>query len=253
MVRARNTKKDPNHIPRPMNSFFLFRKNFNASLTQQKKTQGKRHQRQVSGAARAAWKALSPAEKKVWIDRAAEADAEHKRMYPNYRYRPNSVNRGGVVSDDEDEEDEEMTAARDDDDYVPPGTPCRSPRARNAKAKRSRTPEPAIEEGLVPTPISAPSTPTANPAPIVPTAFAPMYYHQPVRHFTIYRLPRLTFFPQPAAFDNYYPEYQYQQQFDPEGMDTSLDGMNVYQPRALIPASSLGPQSFTGPAPPNQH
>ncbi|KAG8956033.1 hypothetical protein FRC04_006482 [Tulasnella sp. 424] len=69
------------HIPRPMNSWMLFRADWTA-----------RHKNQQKGnlSARAAveWRDLSNAERAVWIHKAELVKEQHARMYPDYKYKP---------------------------------------------------------------------------------------------------------------------------------------------------------------------
>ncbi|KAJ7635269.1 hypothetical protein FB45DRAFT_1002610 [Roridomyces roridus] len=69
--------------PRPMNCFFLFRRDF--ALRQ--KNAGRRCT-DTSKEASAAWEALPSAEKQVYREMAARVDEAHKINYPDYKYRP---------------------------------------------------------------------------------------------------------------------------------------------------------------------
>ncbi|KAF6762445.1 hypothetical protein DFP72DRAFT_1060693 [Ephemerocybe angulata] len=110
-------KEEEKKIPRPANSFILFRKAFCADMKSKLKsdasigadTQPKdedaandkdgdgdeakplpllRVQSDVSKEAGKRWRALLPHERALWDAKAVEAKEEHKRKYPGYRYRP---------------------------------------------------------------------------------------------------------------------------------------------------------------------
>ncbi|KIO31567.1 hypothetical protein M407DRAFT_219396 [Tulasnella calospora MUT 4182] len=69
------------HIPRPMNSWMLFR----ADWTRKHKNEQKGN---LSARAAVEWRVLSHAERAVWIQKAELIKKEHARMYPDYKYRP---------------------------------------------------------------------------------------------------------------------------------------------------------------------
>ncbi|KAF5336918.1 hypothetical protein D9611_002864 [Ephemerocybe angulata] len=113
-------KEEEKKIPRPANSFILFRKAFCADMKSKLKsdasigadTQPKdedaandkdgdgdggdeakplpllKVQSDVSKEAGKRWRALLPHERALWDAKAVEAKEEHKRKYPGYRYRP---------------------------------------------------------------------------------------------------------------------------------------------------------------------
>lgn len=79
-------RRSQGYIPRPPNAFMLFRANF----VRQRHVPGsiETNHGSLSKIIGNCWKALPDAEKKVWEARAKKAKAEHKEMYPNYRFRP---------------------------------------------------------------------------------------------------------------------------------------------------------------------
>ncbi|EKM57717.1 uncharacterized protein PHACADRAFT_251524 [Phanerochaete carnosa HHB-10118-sp] len=100
-------RRSQGYIPRPPNAFMLFRANF----VRQKHVPGsiETNHGSLSKIIGNCWKALPEAEKKVWEARAKKAKAEHKEMYPNYRFRPvhnknKSKQKKGKVTLDEPEE-----------------------------------------------------------------------------------------------------------------------------------------------------
>ncbi|EJF62727.1 high mobility group box domain-containing protein, partial [Dichomitus squalens] len=81
----------PNWAPRPPNAFILFRR------TYAEKHKGEEVQLPekltLSKRASAAWRSLTPQEKRPWYDAAKEGAAEHMRRNPNYVYKPNKKTR----------------------------------------------------------------------------------------------------------------------------------------------------------------
>lgn len=79
-------RRSQGYIPRPPNAFMLFRANF----VRQKHVPGsiETNHGSLSKIIGNCWKALPDQEKKVWEARAKKAKAEHKEMYPNYRFKP---------------------------------------------------------------------------------------------------------------------------------------------------------------------
>ncbi len=71
------------HIPRPANSFMLFRKDYAA------KHKGNKDKSIVmSQTAGKVWRGLPQDEKDYWTARAVEVKDEHARQYPDYRFQP---------------------------------------------------------------------------------------------------------------------------------------------------------------------
>ncbi|KAJ7504175.1 hypothetical protein B0H11DRAFT_1645005, partial [Mycena galericulata] len=83
----------PDKIPRPRNSFIIFRTEFarlhhNPRGTRPRRTSIKTLGRTVSREAGDAWRALPPHEKHKY-QRLAELEKErHAILYPDYQYRP---------------------------------------------------------------------------------------------------------------------------------------------------------------------
>ncbi|KIY70076.1 high mobility group box, partial [Cylindrobasidium torrendii FP15055 ss-10] len=74
---------------RPENAFILFRMNMCTQINATK-PEGSKPNREadLSKTISKHWKELSPEEKQVWKDMAAEKKREHQQQYPNYKYRP---------------------------------------------------------------------------------------------------------------------------------------------------------------------
>ncbi|EJC99314.1 uncharacterized protein FOMMEDRAFT_160921 [Fomitiporia mediterranea MF3/22] len=81
-----STNDQDEHIPRPTNSFILFRT-----------ATDKRNIPELDNVKRAGarskviaqlWKDLKPEERQVWDQRAEDIRKEHQKRYPNYRYQP---------------------------------------------------------------------------------------------------------------------------------------------------------------------
>ncbi|KIP07231.1 hypothetical protein PHLGIDRAFT_89850, partial [Phlebiopsis gigantea 11061_1 CR5-6] len=79
-------RRSQGYIPRPPNAFMLFRANF----VRQKHVPGsiETNHGSLSKIIGNCWKALPEQEKKIWESRAKKAKAEHKEMYPHYRFKP---------------------------------------------------------------------------------------------------------------------------------------------------------------------
>ncbi|KAF9477812.1 hypothetical protein BDN70DRAFT_778179, partial [Pholiota conissans] len=70
------------HIPRPRNAFIIFRSDYINSHRLDP------NQATVSKLAGAAWWKLSPEQKQPYIGMAEHEKAEHKRLHPDYHYKP---------------------------------------------------------------------------------------------------------------------------------------------------------------------
>lgn len=82
----RNRRKraiNANHVPRPPNSFILFRRQF-SDTHRGEASDGET----ISMMASRAWKELSYEARAVYEDMAAQAKREHAVLHPNYVYRP---------------------------------------------------------------------------------------------------------------------------------------------------------------------
>jgi hypothetical protein len=79
-------RRSQGYIPRPPNAFMLFR----ADFVRQKHVPGsiETNHGSLSKIIGNCWRALPLEEKRVWEVKARHAKAEHKQMYPNYRFRP---------------------------------------------------------------------------------------------------------------------------------------------------------------------
>ncbi|PCH35175.1 hypothetical protein WOLCODRAFT_139780 [Wolfiporia cocos MD-104 SS10] len=86
--KARKTKAHPaGHIPRPPNAFMLFRQYF----LSHKHTPGaidSHNNTRLSRLIGLEWRMLPALEREFFFKKAAIKKAEHKQMYPDYRYRP---------------------------------------------------------------------------------------------------------------------------------------------------------------------
>ncbi|KAF8528189.1 high mobility group box domain-containing protein, partial [Hysterangium stoloniferum] len=77
--------KKESHIPRPSNSFFLFRTDFVSKLPAGGIASGNKTLSKLAGDA---WKSLPPNKKTYWEEKAHEIREEHARKYPTWRYKP---------------------------------------------------------------------------------------------------------------------------------------------------------------------
>ncbi|KAF8213693.1 hypothetical protein K438DRAFT_1452177, partial [Mycena galopus ATCC 62051] len=73
-------------IPRPRNAFMIFRSELCSSGKISKKVEG--DNRHISITAAAVWKAFLEDEKKPYQVMAELEKLEHRRLYPNYRFKP---------------------------------------------------------------------------------------------------------------------------------------------------------------------
>lgn len=93
---ARKRAENANYIPRPRNSFIIFRTEFVNRKTNgegERPPSKRRHddsddERSLSKQAAEVWQRMSDAEKQPWIERAEQEKREHAATYPHYRYRP---------------------------------------------------------------------------------------------------------------------------------------------------------------------
>ncbi|OBZ67697.1 Repressor ROX1 [Grifola frondosa] len=88
--RSGHAKKRPeDHIPRPPNAFILFRTSFirNRHVPAQVET----NHSTLSKIIGITWKKMPPAEKSFWRGKAKLVEAEHKRRFPQYAFRPQHV------------------------------------------------------------------------------------------------------------------------------------------------------------------
>ncbi|GAN02963.1 conserved hypothetical protein [Mucor ambiguus] len=81
--RAAGNRKSA--IPRPLNSFMIFRMEHQASVS--KENPGATHQ-DISKKLSTKWKGLTPLERQEYSKKALTAKEEHKLLYPNYTYCP---------------------------------------------------------------------------------------------------------------------------------------------------------------------
>ncbi|KIM68589.1 hypothetical protein SCLCIDRAFT_6962 [Scleroderma citrinum Foug A] len=74
------------HIPRPPNSFMLYRSDFLKKRTIPEEVE--KRQQNLSRIAGQCWKMLSAGERAIWNDKAAAVAAAHHAKYPDYKFRP---------------------------------------------------------------------------------------------------------------------------------------------------------------------
>ncbi|KAH8082812.1 hypothetical protein BXZ70DRAFT_585957 [Cristinia sonorae] len=86
-IRGSHSKKrDASYIPRPPNAFILFRSSFIRAQHIPGKIEG--NHSALSKIIGKYWKALPREEKEVWEAKAIVAQAEHRKKYPDWRFRP---------------------------------------------------------------------------------------------------------------------------------------------------------------------
>jgi len=79
-------KRDASYIPRPPNAFILFRSSFIRAQHIPGKIEG--NHSALSKIIGKYWKALPREEREVWEAKAIVAQAEHRKRYPDWRFRP---------------------------------------------------------------------------------------------------------------------------------------------------------------------
>ncbi|KAH7887211.1 hypothetical protein F5I97DRAFT_1119716 [Phlebopus sp. FC_14] len=85
-VTAHGKKRDASYIPRPPNAFILFRSSFIRSQQVPEKVEG--NHSTLSKIIGKYWKTLPREEREVWEAKALVAQAEHRKRYPDWRFRP---------------------------------------------------------------------------------------------------------------------------------------------------------------------
>ena len=107
-TRTGKSTRKAAHIPRPLNAFILFRTHITAkekaernqvmqaSPVRPKMTPAESKAKFGMESKRISllYRALPDAEKEEWVQKAKIADAEHKKMYPDYIYTPGPAKKG---------------------------------------------------------------------------------------------------------------------------------------------------------------
>lgn len=111
--RKRTRFADPGHIPRPMNSFIHFRREWVAAHRDTELAKGPKSLSKLAGEA---WHSLSKAERDRYQGLAKETKKEHEEAYPDYKYEPKrkTSRAGGSVSGSQ-----RSSSAERDPDWVP--------------------------------------------------------------------------------------------------------------------------------------
>ncbi|KAJ6577011.1 hypothetical protein DFH09DRAFT_1311022 [Mycena vulgaris] len=89
-----SAKRAPSYIPRPPNAFILFRSSFIRSQNVPGRVEG--NHSTLSKIIGKYWHALPPSERARWEDKARAAQAEHRRRYPDWRFRPGNSSGGNA-------------------------------------------------------------------------------------------------------------------------------------------------------------
>ncbi|CAG8618810.1 hypothetical protein C2G38_2108722 [Gigaspora rosea] len=89
------SRKSPMHLPRPQNSFVLFRKDYNARMRLLNSDRPENlSARSISRNAKNEWHRQPPIVKNFFKVLAKEADKRHKQMFPHYKYQPKCKSKG---------------------------------------------------------------------------------------------------------------------------------------------------------------
>lgn len=86
-LRTNTRRRGPNHVPRPLNSFFLFKADWLAKRKSLLAGVEQDH-RQLNRMASSEWKKLPPDAKQQFKEAAHQAKVEHSIKYPGYRFTP---------------------------------------------------------------------------------------------------------------------------------------------------------------------
>ncbi|KAJ1310867.1 hypothetical protein OPQ81_009385 [Rhizoctonia solani] len=87
VTKTHSRRQPPGHIPRPRNAFILYRSWY---VRQGFLSDIENDHREISRIVGKIWKKMSPEEQAPWKGLAEQEKVEHARMYPNYKYSPNS-------------------------------------------------------------------------------------------------------------------------------------------------------------------
>lgn len=131
--KSKSKARDPDHVPRPPNSFILFANSLRA------KANGA-NMRNTSRSAADEWKSMTEEEKQPWKALATAAKDKHHKEHPGYRYKPKRVAAGSGP-------DASASASADDGAKV-------VRRSRSVARQMSATPESSM--------CSTPSTPGSS-------------------------------------------------------------------------------------------
>ncbi|CAG8747009.1 33294_t:CDS:1 [Racocetra persica] len=83
------SRRNLTHLPRPQNSFLLFRKDYNERMRLLNRNKSKKlSTKTISENAKLEWSRQPPIVKNFFKVLAKEADRRHKQMFPNYKYQP---------------------------------------------------------------------------------------------------------------------------------------------------------------------
>lgn len=88
-------KKADDHIPRPPNAFILFRSSFIKS--RHVSTEVETNHSTLSKIIGLTWQNMPHEERQFWHSKAKVAQAEHKRKFPDYAFRPSHVKAKGTT------------------------------------------------------------------------------------------------------------------------------------------------------------
>ncbi|KAH9964537.1 hypothetical protein BC827DRAFT_940706 [Russula dissimulans] len=86
-LRTASQRRGPNHVPRPLNCFFLFKTDWLAKRKSLLSGIEQDH-RQLNRMASSEWRKLPPEAKQRFRDAAYQAKVEHSIKYPGYRFTP---------------------------------------------------------------------------------------------------------------------------------------------------------------------
>ncbi|KAF7764089.1 transcriptional regulator family: HMG [Agaricus bisporus var. burnettii] len=137
--RGQDEKAQKSHIPRPPNAFILFRSSFIRNEHVPGKVEG--NHSTLSKIIGLCWKDLSPQERRVWEEKAREAQAEHRKQYPDWRWTPeaNALGKKRVRKSRKQQDDVESSSQEDPDPSLSKPKPDRKSKAKDKGKARERS------------------------------------------------------------------------------------------------------------------
>ncbi|KAJ6515951.1 hypothetical protein C8R45DRAFT_224788 [Mycena sanguinolenta] len=151
--RAPSPASSPSRrIPRPPNAFILYRSDM---LKKGKIPDNvERRQQNLSRVAGECWNLLSPAEKRIWQERAEERAELHRLEYPEYHFKPSPRGKGRAKNRPYDADSNDIRSLRETYLGITGPSICSSRSKKSKAATAEQTPSAVLYQSL-------PSTPSA--------------------------------------------------------------------------------------------
>ncbi|KAI0266231.1 hypothetical protein BC834DRAFT_969714 [Gloeopeniophorella convolvens] len=247
-------RRSQGYIPRPPNAFMLFR----ADFVRQKHVPGsiETNHGSLSKIIGNCWRALPLEEKRVWEIKAKHAKAEHKQMYPDYRFRPvhnkNKEKKPKALLPAEDEQRCEDVAQ-----LLLEGMKGEELAAAVKRLDRMRSATPLNIPPFAPPVPPAPGPPPVHP-PRRPSSAAPAMFRSWTEPFNMPREPSPLPEINSSLFNGSYLDNSFPGSFDlgtmfgslPNGASphelsiSPLDNVAAFDSHSAFPSASMDPYSF---------